>query len=73
MNEKKKEVLEEVLMEMDQRINYGLLETSFQNREDLKQEIITKLAEAVEHMDLIPLSEFEREVTEQKKARNQGF
>ena len=66
MDEQKKKALEEVLTEMDQRINYGLRETAVQEREELKQEMITKLVEAAEKMAIIPLSEFEERQRENK-------
>lgn len=66
MDEQKKKALEEVLTEMDQRINYGLRETTVQEREELKQEMMTKLVEAAEKMAVIPLSEFEERQRESK-------
>lgn len=58
MNELKRQALEEVLNEMDQRIIYSLNETSLQDREDLKQEIYALLLEALEKMELVPLETF---------------
>lgn len=52
-------ILEEVLVELDQKINYSLSETLYEEREDLKQDIVVKLIEAVNKMEVVSLSTFQ--------------
>lgn len=58
MDEIKKQVLEEILIEMDPRIVYSLNETPMQEREDLKQEIYRRLLEAIDKMEVVDLDTF---------------
>ncbi|SPT81554.1 Uncharacterised protein [Niallia circulans] len=55
----KEKVLIEVLNEMDQRINYSLLQTDWQEQAELKQEIIARMVVALEKMEIVPFSTFE--------------
>ena len=54
----KNRILEESLEDLDQKINYSLVETRFDDREDLKQDILLRLIEAVDKMEVISYSDF---------------
>lgn len=54
----KKRILEEALKDLDQKINYSLGETRVDEREDLKQDILLRLIEAVDKMEVISYSTF---------------
>lgn len=64
MNSSKSKVVREVIEEMDHRINYSLLETSPQEREDLKQEIYVRLIATADKMEFVPLSTFKQRYEE---------
>lgn len=67
MNEVKRQAFEEIMVEMDDRIVYSLNETSWQNREDLKQEIYALLLEVLERMEIVSLETFVSQITYKDK------
>ncbi|WP_373894357.1 hypothetical protein [Virgibacillus sp. CBA3643] len=63
----KNDLILEVLKDMESRINAGLKATSLQEREDLKQEIYTRLVKVTYDMEPVSLWEFKQHFDEEQK------
>ncbi|WP_449354800.1 hypothetical protein ACUL41_00225 [Virgibacillus natechei] len=63
----KNDLILEVLKNMESRINAGLKATSPQEREDLKQEIYTRLVKATYDMEPVSLWDSKQRFDEEQK------
>ncbi|WP_226654454.1 helix-turn-helix domain-containing protein [Guptibacillus hwajinpoensis] len=64
--QKDEEGLKEVIHQFEKKIEAELRQTSFQNRDDLRQELVIKVMEAVENYKMEDVPNFEQFIEEQK-------
>lgn len=62
----KNKVILEVLEDMDKRIDAGIKATTPQDREDLKQDITTRLVKAAAEMEPISFWQFKEQLDDKK-------
>lgn len=62
----KNKVILEVLKDMDKRIDAGIKATTPQDREDLKQDITTRLVKAAADMEPISFWQFKDQLDDKK-------
>ncbi|MDE4086891.1 hypothetical protein PO902_17730 (plasmid) [Planococcus maritimus] len=62
----KNKVILEVLKDMDKRIDAGIKATTPQDREDLKQDITTRLVKAAADMEPISFWQFKEKLDDKK-------
>ncbi|EIM05815.1 hypothetical protein A1A1_14294 [Planococcus antarcticus DSM 14505] len=62
----KNKVILEVLEDMDKRIDAGIKATTPQDREDLKQDITTRLVKAAADMEPISFWQFKEKLDDKK-------
>lgn len=62
----KNRLILEVLEDMDKRIDAGVRATSFQDQEDLKQDIVTRFVKAANEMEPISFWQFKKNLEKNK-------
>lgn len=62
----KNKVILEVLEDMDKRIDAGIKATTPQDREDLKQDITTRLVKAAADMESVSFWQFKEQLDDKK-------
>lgn len=63
----KQDILLEVLEQMEPRIQAGLRQTTYQEQEDLKQDMYVQIVQAAERMEPITFWEFKERFDQQEQ------